>query len=455
VKKTVLLALVFAGPALAADFEAGVARVKITPPTPFWMSGYASRTGPSVGVVQDLWARALALRDPEGHRAVIVTTDLIGLHHGVSGEVFARAKKQFKLERADVLLTSSHTHSGPVVGLNLNVMFDFTDEEQQRVQEYAAQLTDNLVNVIGAALRDLAPARLATGHGSVGFAANRRQRTADKFTFGVNPTGPVDHDVPVLKVTAPDGRLRAVLFGYACHNTTIGGGKGDKAGDFYKIQGDYAGHAEAELEAAHPGATAMFAILCGADQNPNPRGTLELASVHGKALAAEVDRVLGSELHPVQPPIRTACKVIQLEFAKHTRQTFEDELKQAEESKKGDSKYRERRAKLMLAAYDQGHPIRKTRYPVQAIRLGDDLTIVALGGEVVVDYQLRIKRDFPGRNVMTVGYANDVMCYIPSLRVLREGGYEPVESMIYYGHPGPLAENVEEKVFDAIRHVMK
>ena len=246
-KKTLLLALAFAGPAFAADFEAGVAKVKITPPPLFWMSGYASRTSPSVGVVQDLWARALALRDPEGHRAVIVTTDLIGLHHGISDEVFARAKKQFKLERADVLLTSSHTHSGPVVGLNLSVMFDFTNDEQQRVQEYAARLTDNLVGVIGAALTDLAPARLATGHGSVGFAANRRQRTADKFTLGVNPTGPVDHDVPVLKVASPDGKVRAVLFGYACHNTTIGG-KGEKTADFYKIHGDYAGHAEARQQ---------------------------------------------------------------------------------------------------------------------------------------------------------------------------------------------------------------
>ncbi|MFA5191361.1 MAG: neutral/alkaline non-lysosomal ceramidase N-terminal domain-containing protein [Verrucomicrobiia bacterium] len=438
--------------AFAADFQAGVAKVKITPPTPFWMSGYSSRTNQSMGVFQDLWARALALRDPQGHRVVIVTCDLIGLHHCVSDDVFARAKKQFKLNRSDVLLCCSHAHSGPVVGLNLNVMFDFSAEDKQRVLEYSARLTDNLVNVIGDALKDLAPARLATGHGSAAFAINRRQRAGDKVALGVNPTGPVDHDVPVLKVTSPDGKLRTILFGYACHNTTIGG-KGDRLPDFYKIHGDYAGQAEAELEKLHPGATAMFTILCGADQNPNPRGSLDLAVEHGKALAAEVERVLGADLRPVHPPIRTAFQSIQLDFAAHTRQTFEEELKKAGDPKKP-NKFLRRRAEMMLAAYDQNHPIRQTPYPVQAIRLGNDLTMIALGGEVVVDYQLRCKREFPNANLMTIGYANDVMCYIPSLRILKEGGYEADFSMIYYGQPGPFAENVEETVIKAIHQVL-
>lgn len=458
-KKFLLLLLVAVGPMFAADskpeFQAGVAKVKITPPQPFWMTGYSSRTNQSMGVFQDLWARALALRDPQGHRVVIVTCDLIGLHHCVSDDVFARAKKRFKLDRPDVLLCCSHTHSGPVVGLNLNVMFDFSAEDKQRVLAYAAQLTDNLVNVIGDALKDLAPAKLATGHSSADFAINRRLRVAsNQIQMTANRAGPVDHDVPVLKVTSPDGKLRAILFGYACHNTTIGG-KGEKFADFYKIHGDYAGQAEAELETLHSGATAMFTILCGADQNPEPRGSLELAVEHGKALAAGVERVLGAEMRSVRAPIRTAFQSIQLDFAKHTRQTFEDELKKAEESKKTDSKFRERRAKMMLAAYDQHHPIRQTPYPVQAIRFGNDLTMLALGGEVVVDYQLRAKREFPNENLMAIGYANDVMCYIPSVRVLHEGGYEPDFSMIYYGQPGPFAENVEETVFKAIHQVMK
>jgi hypothetical protein len=249
----------------------------------------------------------------------------------------------------------------------------------------------------------------------------------------------VDHDVPVLSVTAKDGSLRAVLFGYACHNTTLGG-------DFYRIGGDYAGYAQAELEKAHPGATALFVMLCGGDQNPNPRGTLDLAVQYGRTLAAEVARVLGAPLRPVHPPIRTARETVSLDFAPHTRATFEEEAKSPDV-------FRQRRSRLMLAAYDAGQPVRQTPYPVQAIRLGEDLTFLALAGEPVVDYSLRLKRELPGENLIVAGYCHDVMCYIPSRRVLQEGGYEAVENTIYYGQPGPFRESVEDTIVAAVRRV--
>ena len=109
----------------------------------------------------------------------------------------------------------------------------------------------------------------------------------------------------------------------------------------------------------------------------------------------------------------------------------------------------------MLAAYDRGDPVRDVPYPVQAVRFNRDLTFLALGGEVVVDYALRSKREFPDENLVVAGYSHDVMCHIPSRRVLQEEGYEAVESMIYYGQPGRFAESVEEKIFAAIRRVME
>jgi hypothetical protein len=435
----VLALLSTCGPVLAADFQAGVARVKITPPQPFWMSGYAARTHPSEGVYQDLWAKALALGDAEGHQAVLVTTDLIGLPRVISDEVAARVKARFKVEREALVLGASHTHCGPAVRKNLAVLYDFNEEDRRRVDAYGDELVDRLVEVVGKALGDLAPASLSVGHGAVGFAVNRREPTPEGVKIGVNPGGPVDHDVPVLRVAAKDGSLKAVLFGYACHNTTLGG-------DFYQMGGDYAGFAQAELERAHPGATALFMMLCGGDQNPNPRGTLDLARQYGQALAAEVGRVLGTALLPVRPPIRAALEVVPLDFAPHAREAF------VEESANPD-KFRQRRARLMLAAYDEGRPVRQTPYPLQAIRLGGDLTLLALGGEPVVDYALRVKRELAGENLIVAGYCNDVMCYIPSRRVQREGGYEAVDNMIYYGQPGPFAESVEETIFAAVRRV--
>jgi hypothetical protein len=390
----VLLVLSLGGPALAADFQAGVARVKITPPPSFWMSGYAARTHPSEGVYQDLWAKALAWRDGEGHQAVLVTTDLIGLPRVLSDQVASRVEARFEVARQALVLSASHTHCGPAVRKNLAVLYDFNEEDRKRVDAYGDELVDRLVEVVGKALDDLAPARLSVGHGSVGFAVNRREPTPEGVTIGVNPSGPVDHDVPVLKVAAPDGSLRAVLFGYACHNTTLGG-------DFYQIGGDYAGFAQAEIERARPGATALFMMLCGGDQNPNPRGTLDLARQYGQALAAEVGRVMGTSLLPVRPPIRTALEVVSLDFAPHTRSVFEQEAASPD-------RFRQRRARLMLAAYDEGKPVRATPYPVQAIRFGRDLTLVALAGEPVVDYVLRAKRELAGESLIVAGYCHDV-----------------------------------------------
>jgi len=194
-----LALLTACSPLLAAEFQAGVARVKITPPQPFWMSGYAARTHPSDGVYQDLWAKTLALRDSEGHRAVLVTTDLIGLPRSISDEVAERVRARYKLERHELVLSASHTHCGPAVRKNLAVLYDFDEEDRRRVDAYGAELVDRLVEVVGKALADLAPARLSVGHGSVGFAVNRREFTPEGVKIGVNPKGPVDHDVPVLR----------------------------------------------------------------------------------------------------------------------------------------------------------------------------------------------------------------------------------------------------------------
>jgi hypothetical protein len=328
-----------------------------------------------------------------------------------------------------------------VIWPNLRVMFAFDAAEQARVVAYARKLTDDLTTVVDAALAGLAPAELACGHGVTDFAVNRRQPTPGGVRIGQDPRGPVDHDVPVLRVTAPDGSLRAVLFGYACHNTTLGG-------DFYEVDGDYAGCAQRELERVHPGATALFMMLCGGDQNPNPRGRYEHVEQHGRSLASAVERVLAGKLQPVRPPIRSAWRLTQLDFAPHTRETFEQEAQHID-------KFRQRRARLMLEAYAQGRPIRQLAFPAQSLRLGRDWTLLGLGGEVVVDYAHRAKREYPRENLVVAGYCNDVACYIPSRRVLSEGGYEAVDSMIYYAQPGPFAPTVEEQVFDAIHRVLR
>lgn len=441
-RKTVLGIMLAAVPLLAADFKAGVGRVVITPQKAIYLSGYASRTRPSDGVIHDLWAKSLALEDSKGGRVVLVTMDIIGMPRNVAEMVSARVQKQYGLERARLVLNSSHTHTGPLIGRNLDIMFpEMSREEAAYIDQYAQELTDKLVSVVGMAIEDLAPANVWYGHGQAGFAMNRRQPTNKGVIIGVNQPGPTDHDVPVLKVTAPDGKLRAILFGYGCHNTTL-------TGEFYKISGDYAGYAQIEVEKANPGATALFIQLCGADQNPHPRSDLPIAEKHGATLAAEVNRVASGELKPVRGQVRAAFQIVDLGFAPHSRDTWVAQVND-------ENVFKARRAKRMLAAFDEGRPIRRYPYPVQAIALGKDVTVVTLGGEVVVGYALRTKKEFGSEGMIVAGYSNDVMAYIPTLQVLKEGGYEPVDSMIYYGMPGPWADDVEERVFGGIRKVLK
>ena len=425
----------------AADYKAGIGRIIITPEKPIYMSGYGGRDHPSEGVIHDLWAKALAIEDRKGARVVIVSTDLIGLPRSISDIVAARVQKQYGIDRAHLVLNSSHTHTGPLIRRNLEMLFELGPDENQVVSDYSNKLTENLVAVVGAALKDLEPADLSFGNGRATFAINRRQSTPAGMKIGENPQGPGDPDVPILKITAPDGKLRAVLFGYACHNTTL-------TGQFYKISGDYSGFAQIAIEKANPGATAMFLMLCGADQNPYPRSKLELAEEHGATLAAEVNRVLGERLQRVRGPVRPAFQIVEINFAPKSRETFEARLNES-------NVYRVRHAKAMLRLYDERNPIVRYPYPVQAIQFGKDLTLVALGGEVVVDYDLRIKREFGGKGIIVAGYSNDVMSYIPSLRVLKEGGYEADDSMIYYGLPGPYDEQVEDRIMTTVRQVIK
>lgn len=425
-------------------WKAGLAEVIITPQKSLWMAGYASRTKPSEGVIQELYAKALALEDHSGKRAVLVTSDLLGLPASVSHNIATRVEKQYHLTRGQLLLSSSHTHGGPVINDMLWLMYPLNSQQRADVEAYTSELEDKIVKIVGASLKSLHPARLGFGHGECSFAMNRRARTKEEVAIGVNKEGPVDHDVPVLRVDDKHGKLRAVVFGYACHNTT--------AVDLVQFNADYAGFAQAWLENQHPGARALFIAGCGGDANPYPRGTIELARQHGEELAMAVEKVLVRDPQSVSGSLSTAYEEFPVAFATPPGR---DELQAQLENK---DFYHRNWAEAMLKILNRdGHLPAEYPYPLQIWQFGQDLTLIALGGEVVVDYDLRLKKELGAEKLWVAAYCNDVFAYIPSLRVLQEGGYEGGGAMVYYGHPGPFAPSIEEtiigKVHDLIRQV--
>lgn len=433
-------------PGLAADggWKAGAARVKITPTEPMWMSGYAARTMPAQGAVHDLWAKALVLEDPRGRRAVLVTMDLCGIDRPMSVRVRDRIQEKLKLDRAAVALCSSHTHSGPVVGTNLRSMYFLSDEHQRRVRDYTADLEDKLVAVAEEAAGKLAPAKLEWGTGRATFAVNRRnnpEKEVPQRRQEGKLVGPSDHDLPVLAVRDDKGNLLAVAFGYACHATVLDG---------YLWCGDWPGFAQEEIEKRHPGAVALFWAGCGADQNPLPRRQLELARDYGRQTADGVDAVLAKPMKPITGNLSTAYSEIDLPLA--TLPTRE----QLQADTKSDNRYTARRAALLLEALDRDGKLSQTYpYPVQVWRFGPDLQFVLLGGEVVVDFALRLKQELGPGTTWVAAYANDVMAYIPSVRVLKEGGYEGGGAMLYYGLPSPWAPEVEGMIVKEVERLVE
>ena len=417
----------------AAAWKAGVAEVSITPREPVWMSGYGNRTEPSKGVLQPLRAKALALEDGDGRRFVIITTDLIGFSRGVAERIAARAHQDHKLSRDRLLFNSAHTHTGPAVGDNLPLMQPPTDELREGTRRYTRWLEDQVVSVIGAAIGELRPAALSYHVGQASFSQNRRQRNPDgSVRLGDNPAGPTDHSVPTLKVSAPDGRLIAALFSYVSHNTTL-------TGQHMELHGDYAGEAQQAFEQKHPGAMALFALGCAGDQNPRERGTLELAQAHGRELAGAVDKAL-------------AGKGLELTGRLRSRfERFEIEL----EPPPSMDEWRRRAAEMQgpeqeLARYfvEKGDAPSSYEYPVQAVGLGDQLTLIALGGEVTVEYALQLKQRLGEGNTWVLAYSNDVMSYIPTAEILAEGGYEAERSQAYYGMPGKWKPSIERTILD-------
>ncbi len=421
-------------PHIPVDWRAGAASVVITPDTNMWMAGYAARNKPSEGKAQDLFAKALALEDKDGARFVIVTMDLIGVPRSLRNNLERRAALAHQLRPEQLLLNASHTHCGPEFRSGRTPADDGEFKPSALAERYGAQLEEKVFRLIGEALSNLAPARLSYCHARCGFAMNRRLPGNGTFRNSPYADGPVDHDVPVLKVESVDGKeLRAVLFGYACHNTTL---------SFYQWCGDYAGFAQEYLQAAHPGMEAMFLTGCGGDQNPYPRGTLELAQQHGRTLATAVEAALIANAKTVSGPLRAAYAEIDLPYAAApSRQEFERRLK----SKDSDEA---RHAKRMLDRLEaQGGLPEAYSYPIQIVHFGEGLILIALGGEVVVDYPLRLKKELAGAAVWISGYCNDVMAYIPSERVLHEGGYEGGGAMRFSAtHPGPWARGIEERI---------
>ncbi len=426
----------------AAEWSVGVAKLSITPQSPMPMAGYASRgAAHAEGTLDELWVKTLILEDEHGTQAAVITLDVCGIDRDLAQQAVASVSSATGIDKERILISVSHTHSGPVIASNLRPMHYaiFGPSDRQAVDAYSQELVQRTVRCALTAFNDRRPSQLAHATGQATFAVNRRnnpENEVPKLREAGQLRGPVDHDVPVLSVKQ-DGKLVAVLFGYACHCTTLSG---------MLWSGDYAGFAQQELEAAQPGSIAMFWAGCGGDQNPIPRRSVELAKDYGKQLAAAVQSALVGPLTPITPQLATSYQEIDLPFGSlpGTSQLQADAL--------SDNVYTAARAQHLLKQIDDGTPLSATYpYPIACWKLGRQVELISLGGEVVVDYALAIKSaNHSPAEPWVMAYAHDVMAYIPSRRVLAEGGYEGGGAMVYYGLPAAWAPEIERLILSEV-----
>jgi hypothetical protein len=431
----------------AEPVPVGAAVVDITPDYPIRMVGYESRKTESEGVASRLKVRALAIGGDDaasGGPAVLVAVDNCAVGSKVTEEVAARLRKKANIKRERFVVCSTHTHCAPGLSSGLDFIYGnrLPADQQSRIDRYTGELTDAIEKAALEAVAARAPANLAWGQGALGFAANRRVLKDGRWVgFGVNPNGPVDPSVPVLRATDSDGKIKAVLFGYACHCTTLGG-------EFMKICAEWTGYACDEIERQSAGAIAIGIIGCGADANPEPRRNLDDAKQHGLAAGREVDRLVKSSLVPLTGQIE--CHLRKLELPLESLPPRAKLEQQAKEN--GAVGFL---ARTLIARLDRGESLpTSVPYVVQSWCFGDDLAIVFLAGEVVVDYSLRLKWEIDKDRLWVAAYSNDVPCYIPSRRILSEGGYEADFSMTYYGHPARLAPATEDTIIQAVHAIL-
>jgi hypothetical protein len=441
------LLLAAAAPLAAGDgpWRLGTAQAKITPKEAFWMAGFAARTRPAEGTLDELWVKALALEASDGGMGVLVTADLLGLPKWLYDQLCSELQRRHGLERSRVRFACSHTHSGPVLKDALQDIYPLDERQRALIADYSNWLRQTILDTVAKALAARSPASLWVGEGKATFAMNRRTNNESELPEmlrrGIAPKGPSDFAVPVLAARSLDGQLRAVVFGYAAHPSALT--------QNYRWSADYAGVTQRTLEARHAGTAAMFFQGCGSDQSAVPRGTVEQCQKLGETLAAAVEAVLEKPMRPVAPRFRAAFEFVALDFGEQPTPA------QLEAAAKGE-RYRARWAKRLLSESTAGRtfPRAYSEYPVQVWKLGADQLWIALGGEVCVDYALRFKQDY-GAGAWVTGYANDVMAYIPSRRLWEEGGYQ-AGAFDVYGLPATRwSADLEDRIAAAVARLVE
>lgn len=412
---------------MTATLLAGVASVDITPPPGLAMFGFAARTEPATGAHDALTARALVVGD-----TAIVVLDVLGLDGATTAAIRSRAP----VAADNVVVAATHTHGGPrTLGGRGTPGLD---------GGYMARLRDAAVEALNLAYAARRPAMLRFGAGDdPDIARNRR-----------HPGGPTDPSLPMLEIAGVDGSAIAALVGYACHPVVLGA-------DNRLWTADYPGYVRNAVEAARPGAQALFVTGCTADANNghSAHASISLAADASRTFAAaeRIGTHIASRLHaarlaPAGGGAAIASRVVDLGFARRETDSISGLAAQWRLEAETAEPVRKTLLSIWVDWAERGLPgdlgSLRVSCRVTALRWGE-VEIVCLPGEIFAETAHQIRRRIGNPAAIVIGFADDNPGYIPPLSEYVHGGYEVDEAHRYYGQPATFAPGSAEALADA------
>ena len=406
----------------------GSAVADITPDWSLTLAGFAARTKPSEGIAQPLHVRVAVLESEDEAgvtaRAVVAAADLLWwgsqqvptLRQEIADIAGAPAER--------VLLSATHTHSGPQTATRASETVGVADAR------FLDLLRERTLEATRRATADLEPVTVSRSTGTHDLGFNRR--------LDLNPDGAEDPTLTVVRFNRDDGQIKTLFVHYTCHPVITQG---------YLLSGEFCGVAMSTLE-AELGATALYLQGCCGDINPDVsgerrtvRGTNVDVEREGARLAGAVEALLatpGTELDPV--PLHAEHIAVDLPFAS---QPSTEELEAGRDRPGVEGEW----YRALLA-----HP--EWRVPsiplhLQRLDIADGCSLLAMDGEIVVEYGLHI-RTLSGGAIMPMGYANGMTGYVPTARQIAEGGYEAGGAIPYFFLPAPFDPSVEQVLTEAL-----
>ena len=428
-------------------WSVGYGEADITPaPKQVQMSGFG-RERYAQGKIAPLLTQVIVLRDEKQNTGVLITADILDFERVIVEAIRRAIKYKYNIPPENIIFAASHTHWGPAVRFRMGYSLGAPNVW------YMGFLEDKIINSVDAAFENLSGASIDYGWINYrGIGCNRRLPVNGKITWGPYKEGSFDGHTPIIRIKRTGNPQQLLVVGHACHPTS--------SGPIQKWSPDYPGAMRDYLVSKMPETKAVFVQGCGGDAkivHKDPEtGKLVFSNAPERAKAAgeKLAKVVLSYIESakmVRLNGQLACSLKTGKISYGKRWSREEIERQAYPSE-GRKTWQTWAARQSLAMPDYS---RNFRYDVQVWKLGSQLMVFGMEGEICSPWGPMLRKMAPTEYATVIGYANSTSSYIPDKQIVREGGYEGLTSQHAYFLPAPFTENIENEIKQIVKKAIK